>query len=72
MKPGLSVRSGTGAGSGGVWVPATLAALVSGGGHLGGIVMAFQHGTGAACPPASGRLCPAGTVAALQETASPW
>jgi hypothetical protein len=71
MKPGPSVRSGIGAGSGGVWVSAILAGLVSGGGHLGGIVVAFHHGTGVACPPASGRLCPARTVVARAETASP-
>jgi hypothetical protein len=72
MKPGLSVRSGTGAGSGRVWAPAISAGLVSGGGRLGGIVVAFQLGTGAACPPASGRLCPARTAAAPAKTASPW
>jgi len=72
MKPGLSVRPGIGVGSGGVWVPGILTGLVSGGGHLGGIVVAFQHETGAVCPPASGRLCPARTVAAPTKTASPW
>jgi hypothetical protein len=71
MKSGLSVRSGIGAGSGGVWMPVILAALVSSG-HLGGIVVTFQHVTGAACPRAYGRLRSPGTVVAPAKTASPW
>jgi hypothetical protein len=72
MKPGLAVRPGTSVESGGVRVPGILAGLVSGGGHLGGIVVAFQPVPGAACPPASGRLCSARTVVAPAKTASPW
>jgi hypothetical protein len=72
MKPGPSGRSGIGADSGEVWLPAILAGRVSGAGHLGGIVVAFQHATGAACLPAYGRLCPARTVPAPAKTGSPW
>jgi hypothetical protein len=52
--------------------PAILAGLASGGGDLGGIVVAFQHAAGAASPPASGRLCLGRTVVAAAKAVPPW
>lgn len=48
--------------------PAILPGLASGGGDLGGIVVAFQHAPGAA----SGRLCLGRTVVAAAKAVSPW